>query len=139
MAKIAPKKYKEKYIKNKLQFYGYIGDSSEELDSVIGYALNWAEDFKIVEKTSIKLSHIEAEAVREFISILELEDNVDKIQGAIFQTAKKYGLKPQRFFKVLYSALLGIPRGPKLGPYILDIGKKNVINTLKELLLKQLK
>jgi lysyl-tRNA synthetase class 1 len=133
LAKIAPKDSKEEYVENKLRFYGYVEESSEDLKSRIEYALNWAEDFEEVEKATIRLTEAEAEAVRELIAILEVEDDADKIQGTIFQTARKRGLRPRRFFEILYSALIGIPRGPKLGPYIVDIGRKNVIKTLKEI------
>jgi len=133
LAMIAPKESKEDYIKNKLRSYRYIEDSSEVEEARIQYALNWAEEFEEVEKANIRLNTKEAEAIREFIGILEVEENADKIQGAIFQTARKYGLKPKGFFILLYRALIGIQKGPKLGPYIVDIGTKNVINRLKEI------
>jgi lysyl-tRNA synthetase class 1 len=56
------------------------------------------------------------------------------VQGAIFQTVRKYHLKPRQFFEILYKALLGVPKGPKLGPYIVDIGKRNVVTELRKLL-----
>ena len=133
LAMIAPKESREDYIKNKLRAYRYIEDSSEVEKSRIQYAINWAEEFEEVEKTNIILNTKEAEAIREFIGILEVEENADKIQGAIFQTARKHGLKPKDFFSVLYQALIGIPKGPKLGPYIVDIGPKNVIKRLEEI------
>jgi lysyl-tRNA synthetase class 1 len=133
LAKIAPKESKEDYIKKKLQSYGYINESSEVEQTRIHYALNWAEDFQEIEKTKISLNIKETQAIKEFITILEEEENVDKIQGAIFHTARKYGVKPKDFFVLLYQVLIGIPRGPKLGPYIVDIGLKNVINRLKEI------
>ena len=133
LAMIAPKESKEDYIKKKLRAYRYIKDSSEVEESRIQYALNWVEEFEGVEKVNIRLNKKEIETIGEFIEILEVEENADKIQGAIFQTARKHGLKPKDFFSILYQALIGIPKGPKLGPYIVDIGTRNVIKRLNEI------
>ena len=132
LAMIAPKETKVEYILTKLREYGYIEESSDVEDSRIQYAINWAEDFEDVKKTTIQLNNKETEAIRDLISVLEKETQADKIQGEIFQTARKHGVKPKRFFMILYQVLIGIPRGPKLGPYIVDIGIKNVIRRLKE-------
>ena len=40
--------------------------------------------------------------------------------------AKGDDVEPKEFFKVLYQIILSTTRGPKIGPFILDIGKKNV-------------
>jgi len=56
------------------------------------------------------------------------------MQNAIFNVAKKYNLKPARFFKTLYMILVGVPRGPRLGPYVLAMGKQNVVNALRKML-----
>ena len=65
---------------------------------------------------------------------MELEGDGDAVQGAIFQTARKCELKPRHFFEILYKALLGVPKGPKLGPYIVDYGKRNVVKELRKIL-----
>jgi lysyl-tRNA synthetase class 1 len=95
--------------------------------------LNWVEDFEEVEGGKITLSGVEIKAVDELITILEREEDADAVQGAIFKTARKYQLKPRQFFEILYTALLGVPRGPRLGPYIIDVGRQNVIKALREL------
>ena len=59
------------------------------------------------------------------------EDEPEKIQNAIFNAAKNSGLKPGDFFKTLYTILIGAPQGPRLGPYILAMGKQNVLAALK--------
>jgi lysyl-tRNA synthetase class 1 len=68
------------------------------------------------------------------ITLLKVETEAEKIQNAIFNTAKKHNLKPTAFFKILYTVLVGVPRGPRMGPYILAMGKKNVINALQSTL-----
>ena len=134
LALIAPKDTKVEYIKTKLREYQYVKDSLEVEDLRIQYAIHWAEDFEEVEKTTINLNSKETDAIKELITVLERETQSDNIQGAIFHTARKYGLKPKRFFMILYQVLIGIPRGPKLGPYIVDIGTKNVMKRLEEII-----
>ena len=131
LAKVAPKDSEMSFIKEKLLSYGYSADV-KTVESRICYALNWVKDFEEVEGRKITLSEVEKKAVAEFINILEREEDVDAVQGAIFQTARKYKLKPRKFFEILYTALLGVPRGPRLGPYVVDVGKQNVIKALKK-------
>jgi lysyl-tRNA synthetase class 1 len=67
---------------------------------------------------------------------LETEEDPDKIQNAIFNAAKNNDLKPGAFFRVLYGILMGAPQGPRLGPYVLAMGKQNVIAALRRVLAK---
>ncbi|MEM3640753.1 MAG: lysine--tRNA ligase, partial [Candidatus Bathyarchaeia archaeon] len=62
---------------------------------------------------------------------LKREEEADKIQNAIFNIAKKHGLQPANFFKILYLILIGAPQGPRLGPYMLAMGNQNVIAALE--------
>jgi lysyl-tRNA synthetase class 1 len=67
---------------------------------------------------------------------METEDEADKIQNAIFDAAKNNGVPPSNFFKTLYRILIGSPQGPRLGPYVLAMGKQNVVAALKRALNK---
>jgi lysyl-tRNA synthetase class 1 len=71
------------------------------------------------------------------IEILKIEDAPDRIQNAIFSAAKSNDLKSSRFFRTLYLILLGASQGPRLGPYILAMGKQNVIAALRRALNKK--
>ena len=53
------------------------------------------------------------------------------IQAVIFDTARANDLEASSLFKVLYQLLLGVERGPRLGPYILDIGPEKVSERLR--------
>jgi lysyl-tRNA synthetase class 1 len=68
------------------------------------------------------------------IEVLKAEEEAEKIQNAVFNTAKKQDLQPAAFFKTLYTILVGAPQGPRLGPYILAMGKQNVIDALERAL-----
>ncbi len=132
LAKVAPKGAERDFITEKLRSYGYPVDT-KSMASRIQYALNWVEDFEDLEGESIDLNDVEQQAVADLITLLEREETADAVQGAIFATARKHELKPRQFFELLYTALLGVPRGPRLGPYILDVGRANVIQALQKL------
>ncbi len=137
LAKMAPVEITEAYIEEKLRDYGYLQkdqNADEALRRRITYALNWIKDFEVIKETETSLSNEEKKAVTEFIDVLETEDEPEKIQGAIFNAARNNGLKPGSFFKILYVILIGSPQGPRLGPYILAMGKQNVLAALKRAL-----
>jgi lysyl-tRNA synthetase class 1 len=71
------------------------------------------------------------------VRILTVEGEAEKVQNAIFNTAKKYNLEPAQLFKLVYMILLGVPQGPRLGPYIVAMGKQNVIDAMNRALKSQ--
>ena len=97
----------------------------------MSYALNWIGDFEEIKETDVTLKAEEKAAVADLIAKLEVEDEPDKIQNAIFNSAKDNGVQPGAFFRLLYQILMGAPQGPRLGPYVLAMGKQNVIGALK--------
>jgi lysyl-tRNA synthetase class 1 len=134
LVKIAPKECLEDYVTEKLQSYGYL-QKSQVLDDLlkrrVEYALNWTRDFEEIKETEVTLTNEEKKAITELITRLEIENESDKIQNAIYNTAKINGVQPSSFFKTLYKILIGAPQGPRLGPYVLAMGKQNVIAALK--------
>ncbi|MEM2602338.1 MAG: hypothetical protein QXW19_05215, partial [Candidatus Bathyarchaeia archaeon] len=73
----------------------------------------------------------ERRAIGELIALIRSERDEAKIQGAIFDIARRNGLDPKDFFKILYRILLGVPYGPRLGPYLVAMGKENVAEALE--------
>jgi len=137
LAKMAPKGREEEFITEKLRSYGYLQKSQtldENLKKRIEYAFNWIRDFEEIKETAISLTAEEKGAIKELIEILKVEDEAEKLQNAIFNTAKSHDLQPASFFKTLYTILIGTPQGPRLGPYMLAMGKQNVINALSRAL-----
>jgi lysyl-tRNA synthetase class 1 len=137
LAKMAPKGREEEFIAEKLRNYGYLQKNQfpdKELKKRFDYASNWAIDFEEIKETSVSLADQERGAVAELIEILKTEDNAERIQNAIFNVAKKHGVLPTSFFKTLYTVLIGVPQGPRLGPYVLAMGKQNVIDALDRVL-----
>ena len=139
LAKMAPKECPDEFIADKLQSYGYLQKNQQidaDLKKRVEYAFNWIGDFEEIKETSTNLTSEEQEAVAELVQVLETEEDPDKIQNAIFNAAKNNGLKPGAFFRVLYAILMGAPQGPRLGPYVLAMGKQNVIAALRRVLAK---
>jgi len=133
LAKMAPKGREEEFIAEKLQSYGYLQKNQavdHDLKRRVEHAFNWIKDFEEIKETAVSLTDEEKHAAAELIEILKVEGEAEKLQNAIFDTAKKHGLQPAEFFKRLYTIFLGAPQGPRLGPYILAMGKENVIDAL---------
>jgi lysyl-tRNA synthetase class 1 len=140
LVKMAPKECLKEFVTEKLLRYGYLQKNQEAAVSLarrIEYALNWIGDFEEIKETTASLTNEEKETIKTLIEVLKIEDAPDKIQNAIFTAAKSNGLKPGKFFRTLYSILLGASQGPRLGPYILAMGKQNVIAALRRALNKR--
>jgi len=137
LVKMAPKECLNDYVTEKLQSYGYLQKNQAieaELSQRIEFAQNWIRDFEEIKETQVELSDPEKKAISELIAKLQDEDDPDKIQNAIFNAAKANEIKPAAFFKLLYTVLMGSPQGPRLGPYVLAMGKQNVIAALQRAL-----
>jgi lysyl-tRNA synthetase class I len=129
---MAPEGSETDFIMEKLRGYGYGKQGlTDDLQQRIGYALNWSKDFTEIKEKAVELNETEKNAVKELIKSLQTEKNEDEIQTAIFDIARNNNVKPGKFFKTLYRILLGVPQGPRLGPYILAMEKENVIDALK--------
>jgi lysyl-tRNA synthetase class 1 len=137
LAKVAPQGNEEAFIADRLRGYGVLQKGQkvdEDLKKRIHYALNWVKDFEEIKETPVSLSEKDREAIMELIEVLQKEEEGEKVQNAVFEVAKKNGVQPAVFFKTIYSILLGVPQGPRLGPYILAMGKQNVIAALNRAL-----
>ena len=139
LAKMAPKEGAEPFIAEKLQSYGYLPKNQplqldEDLKHRVQYASNWSLDFEEIKETPVTLSEPEKKAVSGLVEVLGATENPDAIQNGIFNAAKNNGMQPRDFFKVLYTILMGAPQGPKLGPYVLAMGKQNVVAALQRAL-----
>jgi lysyl-tRNA synthetase class 1 len=140
LVKMAPKECLNKFLTEKLQSYSYLQKNQQvdaELEKRVEYALNWVKDFEEIKETPINLTEPEKTAVTTLLISLESADEPDDIQNAIFSAAKTNGLKPGAFFRTLYLILMGAPQGPRLGPYILAMGKQNVVAALRRALSKK--
>ena len=132
MVTVAPQENKHEYVVAKLREYGYLkADKTESIDEQLTYAANWARDFQSIAESRIELTKPERLAIEDLISTVRNETDERALQNSIFNLAKKYSLDMPEFFKLLYTVLLGSPRGPRLGPYIKAMGSDNVARALE--------
>ena len=66
----------------------------------------------------------------ELAGIISASDDENYLQNAIFTVARKHNLQTGALFKALYRVLIGSDSGPRLGPYILAMGRENVAMAL---------
>jgi lysyl-tRNA synthetase class 1 len=142
LAKMAPEECLNDYIAEKLQTYGYLQKNQKITDDQnlakrIEYAQNWSRDFEEIKETTVTLNPEAKKAITELLQNLPDADDPDKIQNTIFNAAKNNELKPGDFFKILYTILMGASQGPRLGPYVLAMGKQNVSQALERALNNQ--
>ncbi len=139
LTKMAPEENQVAFIEEKLRGYGYLQKdqhADEAFRKRVAYAINWNTDFAEIKETPVNLKPEEKNAISTLIEALGAEEDPDKIQNAIFNCAKNNGLLPGAFFRLLYTILMGAPQGPRLGPYVLAMGKQNVVAALKRAVCK---
>ncbi|MCS5528035.1 MAG: lysine--tRNA ligase [Nitrosopumilus sp.] len=122
-------------VMKKLIDYGVIKEeSNKEVQKLIEIAGNYSDEFDEQEKIEVDLDNTSKKALSILVAALEEEEEPEDIQNTIYQIAKANEVKPKDFFKILYQIILGTSRGPKIGPFITDIGRKQVAKTLSEYL-----
>ncbi len=137
LVKMAPRNREEPFILEKLQTYGYVKPGQtldEDLKERIEFACNWVQDFEEINRKRVSLTLQQKKAIEELIEIMSKEIDTDQVQNAVFRIARKSGLAPSDFFRIIYMILLGTPQGPRLGPYVLTMGKDSVAKSLKHAL-----
>ncbi|MDX1595491.1 MAG: lysine--tRNA ligase [Nitrosopumilaceae archaeon] len=131
LSKIFKENRIERVVK-KLQDYGVIKNSDKQIEELINLAGNFADTFDEKEKTDVEIDSSTKTALKDLIQSLNAESEPEDLQNLIYQTAKNNNVQPRDFFKILYQIILGTTRGPKIGPFISDIGRKQVAKTISE-------
>ncbi len=121
-------------VMKKLLDYGVIKEENIEIENLIKLAGNYSDEFDQQEKTEVELDGSAKKALKILVEALGVDEEPDDIQNTIYQIAKSNDVQPKDFFKILYQIILGTSRGPKIGPFISDIGRKQVAKTLSEYL-----
>jgi len=128
------KENREERVMKKLLDYGAIKEENIEIENLIKLAGNYSDEFDQQEKIEIELEDSTKKALKILVEALGADEEPEDIQNTIYQIAKSNNVQPKNFFKTLYQIILGTSRGPKIGPFILDIGRKQVAKTLSEYL-----
>ncbi|MGA2876241.1 MAG: lysine--tRNA ligase [Nitrososphaerales archaeon] len=125
LASVAPDQNAAEYISKRLVDYRAVKQVDDGITKRIALAINWQKEFSLPE-TEIQISEKEKAAIVEVSSKVASLKDPQEIQTLIFDTARSNVLEPSELFKAIYRLLLGVERGPRLGPYILDIGPAKV-------------
>ena len=131
LAKIFKENRKERVMK-KLLDYGVIKNPESEIEALIELAGNFSDEFDQQEKTQVDIDDTTKKALKVLAETLGADNEPEDIQNTIYQIAKSNDVQPKDFFKTLYQIILGTSRGPKIGPFISDIGRKQVAKTISE-------
>lgn len=93
------------------------------------------EEYNISIKDNLEvpadITEAEKDALREMADYIEARHTEEETQYEIFEMAKRRDIKPARLFKTAYGLLLGKPRGPKLGPFLLALDTDFVVKRLR--------
>jgi len=137
LARVAPEGSEMTFIIEKLRNYGYLKDGNQaNIEQRIRYALNWVKDFKEATETKVDLSPEETTAIKQLIQAIKETNDPNAAQAAIFEISRRNNINTKTFFQTLYMILFGTTSGPRLGPYLVDMGKENAIKILEKCLNK---
>jgi len=131
LAKVAPTGREREFVLEKLAGYGYkVADVDERFEKRLEGATLWAREMEGFAAPEFRGEGAEREAVLDLASVVSASDDEAYLQNSVFTIAKKHGLQPAQFFKALYRILIGSDSGPRLGPYIVAMGRGNVAAAL---------
>lgn len=139
IAKILPEKSQSEFAIEKLSEFGYlkgkISDSTKRFVAErLEFAKRWVSDFEKPEFLKIEVKGGNKKAIEDLIKAIEDAKNGEDLQNKIFNIASMNNVKPMALFRAVYRVILGSDRGPRLGPYIFERGKTEVIQKLKKVL-----
>jgi len=131
LVKVAPKSREKEFVLEKLRGYGYHFDPEDRrFQERLEHAANWAKEVETIATNTIQIQPAERDAMLELAGIINASDDENYLQNAIFTVARKHNLQTGALFKALYRVLIGSDSGPRLGPYILAMGRENVAMAL---------
>ena len=121
-----------KRVGSKLIDYGTIKEVNSHIENLIELAGNYSDDFKETKTPATKITVNDSSkiALKQLADLLSKNDKIEDLQNSIYSIAKENQVQPKDFFKILYQIILSKDRGPKIGPFIEDIGKKKVADII---------
>jgi len=124
------------HIASKLIDYGTIKETNSNVEELIKLAGNYSDDIEETKITATEFAIDDSakDALRQLADILSKDEKIEDLQNSIYSIAKENQVQPKDFFRILYQIILSTNRGPKIGPFIEDIGKKKVAEDIKKYL-----
>jgi len=111
----------------------------EMIERRLEMAGNWVEKYAPAEyrlkengEEKIQLSEKEKVVLAELIKAIDKEEDGEALQQKIFDVSEAGGMKTIELFRLVYQILFSSNRGPRLGPYIIDAGKAEIIKKLQD-------
>ena len=108
------------------------------LDRLVGYAINYYEDFVKPSKQFRAPDEKERAAIGELLARLKAlpaDADAETIQNAVFEVGKAAGFEPLRaWFQALYEVLLGQSQGPRFGSFAAIFGLERTIALIERAL-----
>ncbi|MDI6806351.1 MAG: lysine--tRNA ligase [Candidatus Aenigmarchaeota archaeon] len=138
IAKVLPQRGQLEFAAKKLIEQGFVKELTPpikaEIKERLEFVKNWLRDFGKPKKVKVMLSANERKAIEDLIKAIEVERNGEKLQSKLFEIARINQLNSSDFFKLLYKIIIGTESGPRLGPYLIEVGKRVIMEKLKEVL-----
>lgn len=114
--------------------------NSPILDSLVGYAINYYQDFVKPNKKYRAPTDAERAALSDLqvkLETLDPDTEAQAIQSDVFEIGKAHGFENLRdWFKACYEVLLGQEQGPRMGSFIALYGVKEsaelIANALRD-------
>jgi len=142
----------EELLEKSIQLFKSTGHLKEEISEgeknkikeILYMTKNWLIKFggdkykiKLLEKPTNeilqKLNNKQKQALNILANDLKEYETEKNIYKRFFEIAKEAGITSREFFRAVYLVLLGKPWGPRLAPFILIVGKEEVIKRLEEI------
>jgi len=133
LASVAPPHDVESFVAKRLDAYGIRADA-KALSERIAWAAAFARRRGKGEPTRVEITPGARRALSHFVEGLSKCRTADDVQNLAFESAKGNGLKPGELFPAIYEILLGVEKGPRLGPYVMDAGTAFVAARMKDAL-----
>lgn len=133
LAAVAPQEGFREFVEKRLKKYGYRVDDYvlEKAEKARLFAIDFGGAGET--KVEVELSSEEREAVEALAERVERASDGEEVQAAIFEEARRRGIDPPKLFSKIYLLLLGRPSGPRLGPYLYDVGSERLRRALASL------
>lgn len=133
LGSLVPSENAREFVEKRLRRYGYRVDEYllEKAEKAKLYALDFGAVPRV--KVQVELEEREKEAIQALIERAGRAADGEEVQAAIFEEARRRGINPPQLFSKIYLLLLGRPSGPRLGPYLFDIGADRLREALASL------
>ena len=122
LAQIAPPENVEEFVLQRLQRYGY--DVDDDARKRLGYALNYLRDLSAREeaRNRVEVDPKVLEVIKGVLEVVKSGAGPEEIQSAVFNISRSFDVDPVETFRTFYRVLLNRESGPRLGPYLHDLG-----------------